>query len=319
MTSGCSAPTTRPTSSAVRSAGSSAMRHGLPTGHMAEAEARVTAFGWLGKCLFMSQGGEEDDDTHRKHETTDMRVWTFACPHCRTRQPWKWEQVEWSKGARDEDGQWDFQKVRDSTAMRCASCNHYFEDTDRTRRELNATGRYVVTNPNAPRENAGFHWNALCAMSWGGWPSSTCGPRRRRGGGGRDAHPAVLPEAAGAGVARVPRGLQAGDRAGGYLRGETGTARRGWTPAAASCRPGNPACARCGSSLWTASSTTCAGGARVAETGRAASSGTSACSRSPTWRRCRSASASPRTWCSSTPATPPTTCTGSAPRTGGPP
>ena len=29
------------------------------------------------------------------------------------------------------------------------------------------TGRYVTTNPNAPKENAGFHWNALCAMSWG--------------------------------------------------------------------------------------------------------------------------------------------------------
>ena len=28
-----------------------------PAGHMAEAEARVTAFGWLGKCIFMSQGG----------------------------------------------------------------------------------------------------------------------------------------------------------------------------------------------------------------------------------------------------------------------
>ena len=138
-----------------------------PPGHMAEAEARVTAFGWLGKCLFMSQGGEEDDDTHRKHETTDMREWTFECPRCRHRQPWKWEQVEWSKDARDESGEWDFQKVRESTSMRCASCNHYFEDSDRTRRELNATGRYIVTNPNAPRENAGFHWNALCAMSWG--------------------------------------------------------------------------------------------------------------------------------------------------------
>ena len=44
-----------------------------PEGHMAEAEARVTAFGWLGKCIFMSQGGEEDDDTHRKFLTTDQR------------------------------------------------------------------------------------------------------------------------------------------------------------------------------------------------------------------------------------------------------
>jgi phage terminase large subunit GpA-like protein len=138
-----------------------------PTGHMAEAEARVTAFGWLGKCLFMSQGGEEDDDTHRKHETTDMRVWTFACPHCHHRQPFKWEQVEWSKDARDETGEWDFQRVRDTTTMTCASCNHIFDDSDRMRRELNLTGRYVVTNPNAPKENAGFHWNALCAMSWG--------------------------------------------------------------------------------------------------------------------------------------------------------
>ncbi len=138
-----------------------------PTGHMAEAEARVTAFGWLGKCLFMSQGGEEDDDTHRKHETTDMRVWTFACPHCHHRQPWKWEQIEWSKDARDEDGQWDFQRVRETTTMTCASCNHIFEDGDRTRRELNLTGRYVATNPNASKENAGFHWNSLCSMSWG--------------------------------------------------------------------------------------------------------------------------------------------------------
>jgi phage terminase large subunit GpA-like protein len=86
-------------------------------GHMAEAEARVTAFGWLGKCLFMSQGGEEDDDTHRKFETTSMREWTFVCPHCHHRQPFKWEQVEWSKDARDESGEWDFQQVRDTTTM----------------------------------------------------------------------------------------------------------------------------------------------------------------------------------------------------------
>ena len=138
-----------------------------PQGHMAEAEARVTAFGWLGKCLFLSQGGEDDDDTHRKHETTDMREWTFACPHCRHRQPFKWEQIEWSKDARDETGQWDFQRVRDTATMQCVSCRFIFEDTDRVRRELSLTGKYVVTNPNAPRENAGFHWNALCAMSWG--------------------------------------------------------------------------------------------------------------------------------------------------------
>ena len=138
-----------------------------PAGHMAEAEARVTAFGWLGKCLFMSQGGFDDDDTHRKHETTDMREWMFACPHCGHVQPFLWENVEWSKDARDEHGEWDFRRVAETTVMRCASCNSYFEDSDKTRRELNLTGRYVVTNPNAQKQNAGFHWNGLASMSWG--------------------------------------------------------------------------------------------------------------------------------------------------------
>ena len=138
-----------------------------PTGHMAEAEARVTAFGWLGKCLFMSQGGEENDDTHRKFETTDMREWTFQCPKCGTRQPWSWEQIEWSKSARDDQGEWDYAEVRRTAAMRCASCNHYFDDSDRTRRELNATGRFIPQNPRAAKESVGFHWNSVSTMSWG--------------------------------------------------------------------------------------------------------------------------------------------------------
>ena len=138
-----------------------------PPGHMAEAEARVTAFGWLGKCLFMSQAGEEGDDTQRKFETTDQRVWTFQCPHCGLRQPFKWENVEWSKSARNEHDEWDYEEVKRTTVLQCQGCNHNFEDSDRTRRELNTTGRFVACNPRAASENVGFAWNALCAMSWG--------------------------------------------------------------------------------------------------------------------------------------------------------
>lgn len=136
-----------------------------PAGHMAEAEARVTAFGWLGKCLFLSQGGTEGDDTHRKHETTDQREWTFLCPSCQTRQPFKWENIEWSKDAKTDDG-WDYARVRATTVMQC-ECGHTFEDTDMQRRLLALTGAYVVTNQHASAENVGFHWNALCCMSWG--------------------------------------------------------------------------------------------------------------------------------------------------------
>ena len=167
-----------------------------PVGHMAEAEARVTAFGWLGKCVFMSQGGEENDDTHRKFETTDMREWMFQCPKCGTRQPWSWDQIEWSKSARDEAGEWDYAEVRRTAAMRCASCNHYFDDSDRTRRELNATGRFVVQNPRAAKESAGFHWNALCTMSWGRACRAICG-RRPSPGVATSPHRAIGADATG--------------------------------------------------------------------------------------------------------------------------
>ena len=138
-----------------------------PQGHMAEAEARVTAFGWLGKCIYCSQGGFENDDTHRKHATTDMREWQYRCPHCSTRQPFTWQQVRWAKDSRDDSGEYDFGKVRDSVRLVCRECGHEFEDHDETRRRLNADACFVPLNPRAARENVGFHWNALATMSWG--------------------------------------------------------------------------------------------------------------------------------------------------------
>lgn len=138
-----------------------------PVGHMAEAEARTTAFGWLGKCVFMSQGGEENDDTHRKFETTDMREWHYKCPKCGKYVPFKWENVEWDDDCKDENGEYDFAKINHSTALKCPECGEYFEDSDRMRRLLNKDGKFIPLNPNAAKENVGFHWNALASMSWG--------------------------------------------------------------------------------------------------------------------------------------------------------
>lgn len=138
-----------------------------PAGHMAEAEARVTAFGWLGKCIFMSQGGFEGDDTHRKHDTTDQREWHFVCPHCGARQPYLWRNVQWAKDCQTDDGEYDYRYVRDTARLVCNKCSHEFEDTDENRRRLNASGCFVARNTKAAKENVGFHWNALSTMSWG--------------------------------------------------------------------------------------------------------------------------------------------------------
>lgn len=139
-----------------------------PAGHMAEAEARVTAFGWLGKCLFVSQGGEEGDDTDKKWKSGDQREWTFACPHCQTRQPFLWRNVEWSKEAHD-GAEWDFEHVKRTTVLLCDNkeCRHEFRDNSKTRKMLNASGGYVAMNPKASGQVVSFHWNSLCASSWG--------------------------------------------------------------------------------------------------------------------------------------------------------
>lgn len=138
-----------------------------PQGHMAEAEARTTAFGWLGKCVFFSQAGREGDDTHRKFLTTDQREWQYLCPHCGKRQPFQWCNIRWTKDAADDTGEYDFQKVRDSVRLVCSQCGHEFSDSDETRRKLNASACFVPQNPKAAKEYVGFHWNAICTMSWG--------------------------------------------------------------------------------------------------------------------------------------------------------
>ncbi len=138
-----------------------------PNGHMQQAEARVTAFGWLGKCIFLSQGGMENDDTHRKFETTDMREWEFKCPKCGKYQPYKWSNIEWDKNYRDGEGRMDFAKVRSSVRLVCEFCKHEIADSDANRRLLNSSAKFVPQNPNAPTTKAGFHWNSLASMSWG--------------------------------------------------------------------------------------------------------------------------------------------------------
>lgn len=138
-----------------------------PGVHMQQAEARVTAFGWLGKCIFLSQGGTENDDTHRKFETTDMREWEFKCPKCGKYQPYKWSNIEWDKNYRDGEGRMDFAKVRSSVRLVCEFCKHEIADSDANRKLLNSSAKFVPQNPNAPATKAGVHWNSLASMSWG--------------------------------------------------------------------------------------------------------------------------------------------------------
>jgi len=138
-----------------------------PRGHLAEASARVTSFGWLGKRIFMSQGGFQGDETEEVWTTTDKRVWSFACPECGFKQPWNWNQIRIPEEAITKDGDWDFQIVKAKTQYECEGCKHKFADTRTNRDAMNSRGLYIPTNPNADKAQVGFQWNALAARSWG--------------------------------------------------------------------------------------------------------------------------------------------------------
>jgi len=138
-----------------------------PTGHMEEAIARTTAFGWLGKAFFGSQAGEEGDDTDRNFKSGDQREWHFRCQRCGTLQPYLWERVEWEKNARLPNGERDFRRIKETTRYTCGECGKPYEDTDRNRRILSAEGCFIPMNPGAPPDIVSFHWNGLASTSWG--------------------------------------------------------------------------------------------------------------------------------------------------------
>ena len=137
-----------------------------PQGHLAEASARVTAFGWMGKRIFMSQGGRANQEIHQLQETTDQRDWNFRCTKCDALQPWVWEQVRFPDEAK-QTGSWDLQKVSTGTTYECAGCQARLPDNNATRIEANSRGCFVATTSAANSGHIGLHWNSLSTMSWG--------------------------------------------------------------------------------------------------------------------------------------------------------
>lgn len=136
-------------------------------GRMAEAEARVAAFGYLGKCVFMSQGSFEGDDTDKKFKSTDQNEWCFACPQCGKFQPFVWENLRFNSNLADAAGRRDFNAIRESAHYVCPHCNAVIENSDTARRQLNAHAKFIRQNPAAAADTVGFHWNALATTDWG--------------------------------------------------------------------------------------------------------------------------------------------------------
>lgn len=137
-----------------------------PPGHLAELSARVTAFGWMGKRIFMSQGGDANGEFDQLWQGTDCRDWGFRCPSCDALQPWVWEQIRWPDNAKST-GSWDYAKIAAGTTYECRCCGTRLADTNAVRLEANERGEFIPTKQSSMPGHIGLHWNSLASMSWG--------------------------------------------------------------------------------------------------------------------------------------------------------
>jgi len=132
------------------------------------AKARTTYFHWRSKIINISQAGEKGDDLDQAYEAGSKETWQFPCPACHFYQPFGWSVrredgsyagMTWTTDATTRpEGIWNYDAVKASAAYKCVNCSYLILDTPKNRRDMNDYARYVVTNPNAPRDKRSFQW-----------------------------------------------------------------------------------------------------------------------------------------------------------------
>lgn len=139
-------------------------------GLLKDANARTTAWSWRSKIFNVSQAGIEDDEMDVSYKAGSMEEWSFRCPECDLLQPYKWQYedhqakggIKYDKASHtDKDGNVDWEKLYETIHYECRGCSHKFYDDFITRRAMDDSGEYVVTNPKAPSDHVSFRVNAI--------------------------------------------------------------------------------------------------------------------------------------------------------------
>lgn len=140
------------------------------------AIARVSKFEEVGrsKIYNVSQAAVMDADTGNvedlSYRSGNQQEWMAECPACRKLHEVSFMQrdgkdvvagVVWDKTAKRDDDTIDIQRATETVRFRCINCGHESPDDETTRAHWRKTGRYVATNPKAPKEVVSFRIEAL--------------------------------------------------------------------------------------------------------------------------------------------------------------
>ncbi len=147
----------------------------LKPGIISEAEGRLGDFEKvaLSKLLLISQGSVEDDDFDRRDKEGSCEEWHVQCLHCHEyfRPKFSHKSADLQRGMRwdefkDKSGNWIINQCLPTVRYECPLCAHPHADGPKTKGEWNRTGKYIQTNPNAPRSKRSFHWPGVIDWPW---------------------------------------------------------------------------------------------------------------------------------------------------------
>lgn len=148
-----------------------------PPGALEMALKRTRTY-WNCKRVIISTPDHCDDHVHRAYKKGDQRKWFFPCPNpnCGQFQTLDWKQMKWgdpndpTHAAFKRGPVWDYDALAPTIRYQCCACGHDIADTHFNRKHIINTGKWVRTNPTAPRHYVSFTWSALLP-TWVTWRS----------------------------------------------------------------------------------------------------------------------------------------------------
>ena len=143
-------------------------------GFLSQAKQRTKAFPHTSKILFTSQAGVETDEWTKEFNLGVIYEYGWLCPKCNKEQIWQWSKML-ADGTRvgiiydnnettRPDGKWNYLKAASTARLVCEHCRHELSDDPQTRRYLNNTGRYIVTNPNGDPAIKSYRWPSMASI-----------------------------------------------------------------------------------------------------------------------------------------------------------
>lgn len=136
-----------------------------PNGHIEEAVKRTTRFlGEGGRAVLVSQAGEVGGEFSNYFDQTNQQEFKWKCPHCQNHNPYNLSMVKWDVNAVDEEGNIDFQGVKESIRYVCPFCENEWIPSNEVLKEFHKNSIWESMNPTAPVGKIGFHTTAFCFL-----------------------------------------------------------------------------------------------------------------------------------------------------------